>query len=232
MKKVTALLLMMLLLLTGCKGKTVMKSEDFKLSNAEFAYYYWTEINSGKDALQESVDLSKPLDEQMYDETRTWQDYLTDHVLEQVKETMALVFAAQDDGFELPKDYEESLDDVIVNFTDAAMGGGYKNLSAYLKEIYGKGAKEDSFRQYLYYTHMAAAYADTLYARSEPTEEEALAYMEKNPGAYADSGIEQALQNLHSEDYNNAIMTAINGCTFTTHRENIRITAPKGLDEN
>ena len=213
MKRFAALLFVLLLVLTGCQGKTVMEGDGAKISNMEFAYHYWTEINSSKEALQEQVDMSKPLDEQMYDETTTWQDYLIDQVLAQVEETMALVFAAQDDGFEMPKDYEESLDDVIVNFTDAAMGGGYKDLSAYLKDIYGRGADEESFRAYLYNTHLATAYADELYARSEPTEEEALAYMEKNPGAYADSGIEQALQDLHSEDYNNAIMTAINSYT-------------------
>ncbi len=230
MKRFCALFLI-LLLLTGCKGRTVIKSEDFKLSNTEFSYYYWSEFNYNKEALQNEVDVSKPLDEQMYDETNTWQDYLTDYVLNSVEETMSLVFAAWDEGFEMPAEYEETRDDVMVNFADAAMGMGYKNVSAYLKDLYGRGADEDSFRQYLYCSHLAAAYADELYRRSEPTEEEALAFMEKNPAAYIEGGAEQAKEDLHAENYNNAILEVINAYDFTVSRENIRITAPEGLYE-
>lgn len=230
MKRIAALLLV-LLVLTGCQGKTVMKSDDFKLSNTEFAYYYWTEFNYSKEALQQQIDPSKPLDTQMYDDTQTWQDYLIGHVLSMVEETMCLVFAAWDEGYEMTTEYEEALDDVIVNFTDAAMGQEYKNLSAYLKALYGKGADEDSFRQYLYCTHLASAYADELYSRSAPTEEEAQAFMEKNSGAYAEGALEQAMEDLHAENYNNAILEVINAYSFTIHRENIRITAPEGLYE-
>ena len=229
MKRFFALFLA-LLVLSGCKGRTVMKSEDFKLSNTDLAYHYWTEVNSGKEALQDLVDLSVSLDAQMYDETRTWQDYLTDHVLEMVEETMSLVFAAQEEGFELPTEYEDLLDDVIVNFTDAAMGLGYKNVSAYLKDIYGRGAEEESFREYLYNVHLASAYADELSYRSEPTEEQVLAYMDRHP-VYGEDDMEQARQDLHSENYNNAVLTIINSYPFTVDRDNIRITAPKGPKE-
>lgn len=231
MKRSLALVFVLLLVLSGCQGKTVMKSEDFKLSNTEFSYYYWTEYFYSEEALKEQADLTKPLDEQMYDETTTWQDHLTDQIIDQVEETMCLVFAAHDAGFEMPAEYEETLDDVMVNFIDSAMGMGFKNTSAYLKSLYGKGADEDSFRQYLYCTHLAAAYAEELYKTTAPTEEEALAYMEKNPAAYQESGLEQAVEDLHAENYNNAILTAINAYTITVSRENIRITAPEGLYE-
>lgn len=232
MKRYIALIFVLLLVLSGCQGKTVMKCEDIKLSNTEFSYYYWSEYFYSEETLKEQADLTKPLDEQMYDETATWQDHLIDNVLAQVEETMCLVLAAKDAGFELPAEYEETLDDVMVNFIDSAMGMGYKNTSAYLKSLYGKGADEESFRAYLYDTHMASAYADELYKTSVPTEEEALAYMEKNPAAYQEGGLEQAIDDLHAENYNNAILTVINAYDFTVRRDNIRITAPKGLYEN
>lgn len=233
MKRITALLLLMLLVLTGCQGKTVMKSEDFKLSNTEFSYYYWSEFFYTKESTGTfmDVDFEKPLDTQMYDETQTWQDFMTDRTVTMVEETMSLVFAAQDEGYEMTAEYEEALDDVIVNFTDAAMGQNYKNVDAYLRASYGKGADEDSFREYLYCTHLASSYADELYARSEPTEEEAQAYYNQNPAAYEETGVEQAREDLHSENYNNAILEVINAYDFTVDRESIRITAPEGLYE-
>lgn len=233
MKRITALFLILLLVLTGCQGKTVMKCEDFKLSNTEFSYYYWSEFFYTKEATGSymDADFEKPLDTQMYDESRTWQDYMIDHTITMVEETMSLVFAAQDAGHEMSKDYEDALDDVIVNFADAAMGQEYKNVDAYLQASYGKGADEDSFRQYLYCTHLASSYADELYAKSVPTEEEAQAYMDANPAAYAEGGLEQAMEDLYAETYNNAILEVLNAYTFTVNRENIRITAPEGLYE-
>ena len=232
MRRSIAWILILLLTLTGCQGRTVLKSDGFKLSNTEFSYYYWSEYFYSEETLKEQVDLTKPLDEQMYSETATWQDHLTDRILSQVEETMCLVFAAEEAGFELPAEYEETLDDVMVNFIDSAMGQGFKDTSAYLKSLYGKGADEESFRAYLHDTHMASAYAEELYQTSAPTEEEALAYMEKNPAAYEEGGLAQAMEDLHAENYNNAILTVINAYTFTANRDNIRITAPKGLYEN
>ena len=50
MKRFAALLFVLLLVLTGCQGKTVMEGDGAKISNMEFAYHYWTEINSSKEA--------------------------------------------------------------------------------------------------------------------------------------------------------------------------------------
>jgi len=233
MKRFAALFLILLLVLTGCQGKTVIKSNDFKLSNTEFSYYYWSEFFYWKEAYGTymDVDFEKPLDTQMYDDTQTWQEYMTDHTITMVEETMSLVFAAWDEGHEMSAEYEEALDDVIVNFADAAMGQEYKNVDAYLQASYGKGADEDSFRQYLYCTHLASSYADELFAQSAPTEEEAQAYLDANPAAYEESGLEQAMEDLHSENYNNAVLNVLNAYEFTVNRDNIRITAPEGLYE-
>lgn len=233
MKRIMALVLL-LLVLTGCSGATVLRSDGFRLSNTEFAYYYWSEFFYYREIYEdyaETLDMSKPLDEQMYDETRTWQDYMIDRSVSMVEETMSLVFAAEEAGFEMTEEYEDAYDDVMVNFADAAMGQGYKNVSAYLKDSYGKGAEEESFREYLRDTHLASAYADELYAQSAPTEEEAQAYYDRNPAAYEEGGVEQAAEALHSENYNNAIMEVLNTYTFTVDRDKIRITAPKGLYE-
>lgn len=231
-KRVLPFVLCLAALLTGCSGKTVMKYEDFKLTNTDFSYYYWSEFfyyKSVYENYEQNVDFEKPLDEQMYDEDTTWQEFMKDRTITMVEETMSLVFAAQDAGHEMSQEYADELDDVIVNFTDAAMGQEYKNVEAYLKDSYGNGAKEDTFRQYLYCTHLASSYADVLYEQSAPTEEEVQAVMEREPDY--EGGAEQAAKDLHSENYNNAILEVINAYDFTVNEENIRITAPKGLYE-
>ena len=231
-KRILPLMLCLAALLSGCSGKTVMRCEDFKLTNTDFSYYYWSEFFYYKGVYEDyesNVDFEKPLDEQMYDETTTWQEFMKDRTINMVEETMSLVFAAQDAGHEMSQEYADELDDVIVNFTDAAMGQEYKNVDAYLKASYGKGAKEDTFRQYLYCTHLASSYADVLYEQSVPTEEEVQAVMEREPDY--EGGAEQAAKDLHGENYNNAILNVINAYDFIVNEENIRITAPKGLYE-
>lgn len=236
-KKSAALVACLLLcvLLCGCKGGTVIKSDDFKLSNTEFSYYYWSEffylrqMSDGK----ADFDFALPLDEQVYDEETglTWQDHMIDQAVVAVEETMSLAFAAEDAGFALPQEYADAYDDVMVNFTDAAMAQEYKNVDAYLQASYGKGADKESFEQYLYYTHLASAYADELYASSAPSDEQAQQYYEENADYYGADGLEQARKDLHTETYNNAFLEAIAPYSFTVNSDKIRIIAPEGLYE-
>lgn len=230
MKRFAVLFLMLTLLLSGCG--TVMKADGYKLSNTEFSYYYWSEYFYFAEVYgqyQENLDTTKPLDEQMYDDTTTWQDYMVEQTITAVEETMALVFAAEEAGFQLPQDYQDAYDDVMVNFIDAAMAQGYKNVDAYLQASYGKGADRESFEAYLFNTHLASAYADKLYEDSVPTEEEAQDYFQENASLYEEGGLDAAMQDLHSERYNNAFREATADCSFTIDRDNIRITAPQGL---
>ena len=210
-----------------------MEAEDFKLSNTEFSYYYWSEyfyfVEVYGEYVSDTLDTSLPLDEQMYDEENTWQDYMIDQTITAVEETMALVFAAEQAGFTLPQDYRDAYDEVIVNFTDAAMAQEYKNVDAYLKASYGKGASMESFESYLYDTHIASAYADALYEKSIPSEDEVQAYFDAHAADYEEAGLDGARQDLHSERYNNAFREAVEPYTFTANRDNIRITAPEGL---
>ena len=226
MKRIPVLFLL-LSVLTGCAGTTVLQSEDFTLSNTEFSYYYWSEFFyvQGVYGSFADADFNQPLDKQMYDETRSWQDYLTDQTLTMVKETMSLVFAAQDAGHELSEEYEKSFETVMADFTADATEKGYKTMDAYLKDSYGRDATEESFRQYLYCTHLAASYDDALYAACAPTEEEAKAYLEQS----SEADLAQATENLHMQTYKNAQAEIFKTYSFAVNREKIRITAPKGL---
>ncbi|MBP3634389.1 MAG: hypothetical protein J6J43_07435 [Oscillospiraceae bacterium] len=235
MRRIFPLFLIFLLIFSGCGGRVVMEYGDEKISATEFSYYYWSEFFYFREVYEEytkeTVDLSKPLDGQMYDDNTTWQEHMVEQTITMIEETKALAMAAKEADFVLPEEYEDAYDDVIVNFTDAAMAQEYKNVDAYLQASYGKGADKESFEAYLYDTHLASAYADELYAQADPTDEEVQAYYDAHMADYDENGMEQARQDLHTENYNNAILQIINEVTFTVHHDNIRITAPKGLYE-
>lgn len=227
MKKLLPLLLAVLLL-TGCQ-KAVMISGDFRLSATEFSYYYWSEFFYLKDAYGEYldgvVDFSQPLDE-------SWESQLIDQSLDVAADTLALVFAAQKEGFTLPDDYAESLEATWDSFLEAADG----DLTAYLQASYGRKATVESFRAYLERAHLASAYADHLFESLAPTEEEIDAYLQNHMGEYLDEGLSddaellaRAKDDLLSELHGDQIRALRAKCDFQTDRNSISIVLPKGL---
>ena len=56
----------------------VVTCGDFVLTNRDLSYYYWSEYFYFVNAVGENLagfDASAPPDAQMYDDTRTWQDF-------------------------------------------------------------------------------------------------------------------------------------------------------------
>lgn len=178
-------------LLSACRSRNnpVVVCGDFSLSNTEFGYYYWSEYfylsGAYGDYLDGMVDLSLPLDQQAYSEDQSWQDYLTEEALNVVRDTMSMVFRAEETGFSLPEEYQQSYETVCANFEAAAES--YDSVDAYLQASYGKEAGWESFSRYLYNAHLAAAYSDALYEAVDPTDEEVSAYFARYAGEYQEA---------------------------------------------
>ena len=239
MKKFAVLMLIFCICLSGCRKTAaepaVMTCGEFSVTNTDFAYYYWTEVHYYYDLAESGefkqfgVDMTQPLDAQMYDETTTWQDHMTQNTIEMVKETMALVFAAQEEGFAMPESYETSIDEIMSNFSSMAAAED-KKMDDYLQSLYGKGASEETFRTYLGYTYLASAYADELYSRiTPPTQEQVEQYHKQNLEYYGEDGLEKARKDLQKDEYNNAIARCKAQYPFSVNQEQICITAPEGL---
>ena len=177
-------------LLSACRNRNepVAVCGEFSLSNTELGYYYWSEYfylaGAYGDYLDGMVDLSQPLDQQAYSEDQTWQDYLLEEALDVMRDTMSMVFRAEETGFTLPEDYQASYETVLSNFEAAAEQGGYDTVDGYLQASYGEDANWESFSRYLYNAHLAAAYSDFLYAAIDPTEQEVAAYFSRYAGEY------------------------------------------------
>ena len=197
----------------------VVSSDDgsIQLTNRDFAYFYWTRVHSCmEDGLD--VDLTKPLSEQSYSQTQT-------------EDTRFMVRQAQTVGFELPDEEQKLIDDEIVNFQDTAMGREFASVDAYLCYLFGDGSDLESFKQYLYYEHLAKAYSNEMLLQSEPTEEELLAYYEERMDLYGEDGLEQAHSDLHREKYYKAFQQLSLTFPVAFYPENISLTAPDGLYE-
>lgn len=217
---------------------TVMTAGDLTLDNTGFAYYYWSEFFYFKEAYGEYlsgvVDFTQSLDSQFYADGVTWQDYLVEETLDVAADTLSMVLAAEEAGFTLPEDYAQSLSNTWDGFLEQSGG----DLKAYLQDSYGKDADPESFYTYLSHCHMAAAYADHLYASLSPTEEEIEAYRADHQGEYLDEGITeelaqlwQAQEDLLAQLHGEQVRQLRAAADIRVNTRAIRIRAPKGLYE-
>ena len=231
-----------ILLRPGDRGP-VLTCGDYALDNTTLAYYYWSEYfyfaEAYGDYLEGTVDFSQPLKKQPYDDTMSWEDYLLEETLNTVRDTMVMVFAAEEAGFVLPAEYDTALQQVLLNFSVAAQEAGYQSLEAYLRASYGKGAETDSFETYLYQSHLAAAYADHLLEQCLPTDQEARDYFSQRQSEYVEfydadpadesTWLEQARADLQQETYQNTFLTIRSQYTFLVNADNAVLKPPSGL---
>ena len=148
------------------KNTVALTVGEHEISNAELTYYYVDNINNfmnnyGGYATLLGLDTTKPLNEQIRDEAtgKTWADDFLNTAVENVKAVYAMNDAAKAEGFALTEEQKTNVDGIISNMqASALLYYGYPDLNTYLKAMYGNGADEESFRQYVLMSYTADAY--------------------------------------------------------------------------
>lgn len=172
------------------KNTKAMQVGDYTLSSVDVNYYYIDAVNQFVSQNQTYIsilmDTTKPLNEQIYNKETgaTWADTFVDSATTAIKDTYALYDAAVKAGHKLTEAEQKAVDSNISNASLYAMYYGYSNLTAYLRAMYGNGATEESYRNYLEVSALAnsymSAYADTLEYDAEALK----AFQEKTPHRY------------------------------------------------
>ena len=125
MKRIIAVLMAMMLVLTGfagCSDSEKNEGNDFaiKVGNTEFSvndvnFLYIGNFNQMYSNLTSYygeyistiLDISKPLEEQMLDDTTSWHQYLVDYVKDSiVSNTAAYEAAHADENFSIPEEMQ------------------------------------------------------------------------------------------------------------------------------
>ncbi|MBO5078340.1 MAG: peptidylprolyl isomerase [Oscillospiraceae bacterium] len=106
------------------------------------------------------LDLTKPLDEQLYDEKTgmTWADYFMDEAIEAAKGDYALYDLAIADNFELTQESQTSVNNAMMNMQLSAAFSGLGDVDTYLRNLYGNGSTEESYEEFLTISSIAADY--------------------------------------------------------------------------
>ena len=186
------------------RGTTAVTIGGEKYTNAEFQYYYYSELMSFQTdnaaivgmLFDTSTDLGKQdfdpdmaealgmtLPESMGDgEGASWEDYFRAVALDNMREVTALYTAATAAGYTLSEDDAATIDETIASLETAADTYGWKDGDAYASVIYGKGVKLDTVRKLMERASIASAYAEDQYDSYEYSSEELAGYYDE----YAD----------------------------------------------
>lgn len=139
---------------------------------ADFNYNYFTAYNNQYNTYYQYAQYGiagllpvsgTPFDEQVYTTTEdgeeiTWADYFEDQAIEMMRQVAMLCTEAEKEGFALPQEELDAIEETVQGMTSQAAAYGYPNLEGYLVQLYGKGMTEEVFRRNLERQSLAAAY--------------------------------------------------------------------------
>ncbi len=180
-------------------SQTVVTCGDVELDNTQLGYYFWSEYSyylmSCGTQIPATLDVSKPLHQQQYDDSTTWQDYILGKTMTTIQDTLSMVCAAQAVDFSLPAEQASALQTTLEEIQakpltlDMVKADGTADVTAYLQKSYGEGATMDSLTVYLQHAYLASAYADHLYNTPTFSDQEVDDYYDANGGSYVDKGV-------------------------------------------
>ena len=157
-----------------------------EIQKAEFDYYYYSSLNSfastyGSYLSYFGLDTSKPLDQQQYSDTMTWDDYFQQQAVNQLKNVYALTDEANEKGFEY--DASSDYDDMVTSIQSYAQQQGV-SADEYCKSVFGSDATLEGIKPYVEMSGLASAYYNDIEDSIEVTDDEINTYYDENKDNY------------------------------------------------
>ncbi len=202
MKRIFAVLIAAMLMLTVFAGCASSEAEAengsavaLKIGNTEYTvndvqymyvatfnevYYnlYYTYSSYGID-VSTIIDISKPLEEQMVDETKTWHEYVLDYTVNTLKSVTGVYEEAIANGFVLPEEYQTDLDSFSQQLEEIAANNSMTK-EEYIENSYGKGVTEETVRKMTEIQIYCNAYIQDYQGKVTVSDEDIQAYYEAN----------------------------------------------------
>ena len=173
--------------------KIVAQFGNHTLTAAGFSYFYWASYTSflnyhGSDA-QNYLDLYTPLDQQMYSEDTTWQDYFINDALMAFRQYCVLNDQADAAGFELSETAQNALANAEEELQGTAEAMGFETIDEYLKANYGDGATMENYLEYIHDHFVVQEYTAQLQSSFDFSDQEIEDYYDQNVETYEAAGV-------------------------------------------
>ena len=169
---------------------------DVELTNSALQVYYWQAINEYQSNygyyLDSSVlDVTKPLDQQFYDEEAgiTWQKFFLDGAINSWSRYAALHMQAKEAGFQLSEEMQTYVESLPEQIQTMATSYGYDTVADMLNDDMGAACDETGYMEYLHTNIYASQYMDSVYESLIPDMEQIESYYAENEEALNAQGI-------------------------------------------
>lgn len=187
-------------------GRTVIATiGDKQLTNAELQIYYRMQVVDfinyyGSYASQIGLDLTLPLSEQTcyFDEEVSWEQYLLDIALETWRSYQIMGLMAEDAGYVLEEQWQESLEEMPEELKKQAEEAEFDTVQALLEDVIGPACTEEDYIKYISLAYLCNAYYGKLSEQMTPSDAEVSAYFEENKAELEESGIKKDMGNIAS----------------------------------
>jgi len=205
MKKITALILSLLLLilsLASCDGgteeivgadnpykttDTVLETENFSYCRGELSIAFsqnYQDFAYGNENIDfYNIDTETSLKDQIYFEDTTWFDYFAETSLSYMSDVLILCEGAKEAGVELSDEDLEEINDAVNSFVRYANDYGYTEKD-YFENSFGKGVDRDILREYYKKEALAIKYENQLIGSYTFTDEDLLEAVKKDKKAF------------------------------------------------
>ena len=159
------------------RNTTAITVGDHEITTTELSYFYIDAINEHQETVYNQYynsfgnywtimlgfDPTKALDTQKYEADdvtveKTWAQHFIDTAIDNARDVYALYDDAKANGYTLPEDDQDSLDTYFENLETYATYYGYSNVNAWLRNSYGEGANEKTYKSYYEACTYASAY--------------------------------------------------------------------------
>lgn len=224
--------------------KVVATVGDMTLTNGELQAHYWMSVYDFADYYgyylsMMGVDITKPLDEQVYDEKTgiTYQQMFLGTALEGWYRYATLIQMSKEAGFTLGEDEQKYIESLRDKITEMATEEGYADVEAFIDAEFFPGCSLEEYLKYSYNSYLALCYYDTLYEEMMPTQDELEAYYTANEETFKENKVSKEAGDYYDVRH---ILVEIKGGTkdadgVTTYSEAeweaCRAEAQKLLDE-
>lgn len=178
------------------RDQVVATSGSHQLTNGQLQVHYWLTVQNfyaqyGSFAAYYGLDHTLPMDTQVCgrEENRTWQQYFLEQALDRWKVYEAVAQAAEEDGFRLPEDAEQELEELEAGLEQTASENGFDDALHMLKVNFGSAVTMQDYVDYWKLYYLSSRYYNEVAASFAPTDGEIAAFFNAHEAEYAEKGL-------------------------------------------
>lgn len=175
--------------------KVIATVGDMTLTNGELQAHYWISVYDfieyyGYYLSMMGVDVSKPLDEQVYDEKTgiTFQQMLLGTALESWYRYATLIQMSEEADFTTGEDEKKYMDSLRSEIEKMATDKKYTDVEKFIDDEFFPGCSLDAYLKYNQTAYVALSYYNKLYEDMTPTQDEMEAYYTANEAELKKNG--------------------------------------------